>query len=130
MRLTGDSKVVLVPQRGNPKGSVSIEVLTILQTGEKVWGEFCQTLSKKWTSHKTAKEDRYLNARPHWAKQWKGLNIRDQPIEQYFEETAYHGAFKEFREGFEGIVKARGGDLNETLARFGDPTMKRLIFKV
>ncbi|KZW03345.1 hypothetical protein EXIGLDRAFT_600728 [Exidia glandulosa HHB12029] len=125
MRLTGSSDVILAPQRGNQHGTASIEVLTTLGTGQEVWYKFCQTMTDHWTSYKDSKGE-YLNTRPHWAKQWKGLEVRDKPIEDYFTETAYAEAFREFKVCFEALVGSEA--VQDTLARFADPTIARLIF--
>ena len=56
------------------------------------------------------------------------ITVNGKPIEQYFKEDAYPEAFQEFRTVFEGIVKARGSTVEETLARFGNGLMERLIW--
>lgn len=128
MRLTGGSEVVLAPQRGNT-GTISIEVLTTLVTPQDDWLSFMQQVADKWTAYDI--RDAAGNAllpRPHWAKQWAGLQVRGKPVEQYFREDAYRGAFAEFRQAFEGIVTKRGSTVEETRARFGNALMERLIF--
>ncbi|KZW03333.1 hypothetical protein EXIGLDRAFT_759198 [Exidia glandulosa HHB12029] len=128
MRLTGSSEVILAPQRGNKYGTASIEVLTTLPTGEEVWGSFCQKLTDHWTSY-TDSNATLLNARPHWAKQWKGLVVHNKPVERYFTEDAYRDAFMEFKVGFNALV---GSDeaAKDTLARFADPTIARLVLEL
>ncbi|KZT00933.1 uncharacterized protein LAESUDRAFT_739389 [Laetiporus sulphureus 93-53] len=129
MRLTGQSSVLLAPQRGNASGTVSIEVLTTLASPQSEWASFCQEVTDRWTSYDTKGEDgRTMNPRPHWAKQWSGLLVRGKPIEQYIREDAYGDAFAEFRGAFQNIVQKRGGTVNETLARFGNQTLQGLIF--
>ena len=129
MRLTGGSDVWLAPQRGNTNGTVSIEVLTTFTTPPEVWKNFQQTITDTWTSYKD-EEGNYLNARPHWAKQWEGLQVRGKDIKRYLKEDAYKDAFPAFRQTFEGIVTSRGGTVEETRARFGNALMNDLIFGI
>jgi hypothetical protein len=127
MRLTGGSDVLLAPQRGNTNGTASIEVLTTLTTPENDWTRFRQTLTDLWTSYKDA-DGNYLNARPHWAKQWDSVIVRGKPIERYMKEDGFKGAFSEFRAVFEQIVTSRGSSVKETRAVFGNDVLGRLIF--
>ncbi|CAL1712310.1 unnamed protein product [Somion occarium] len=128
MRLTGGSNVLLAPQRGNA-GTVSIEVLTTLITPKDDWQTFMQQIADKWTSYDLKDENgNTLYPRPHWAKQWGGLQIHGKPIERYFREDAYKDAFSEFRKTFGNIVTSRGSSVDETLKMFGTVTMERLIF--
>ena len=129
MRLTGGSDVLLAPQRGNTQGTASIEVLTTLTTPPDVWQKFRQTMADIWTSYKD-EEGNYLNARPHWAKEWEGLKVRGKDIKQYLKEDAYKDAFPAFRQTFESIVTSRGGTVEETRARFGNALMNDLIFGI
>ncbi|HEV7737135.1 MAG TPA: D-arabinono-1,4-lactone oxidase [Chlamydiales bacterium] len=128
MRLTGDSNIILAPQRGNENGTISIEVLTTLITPDKTWQNFNQKIADIWNSY-TGENGNKLNDRPHWAKEWSGLRVHGKEVEQYFKEDAYYDAFKEFRMRFGAILKARDVTLADTLDRFGTETMKRLIFE-
>lgn len=129
MRLTGNSNILLAPQRGNT-ATASIECLTTLITPQDDWATFMQVLADKWTSYGDVKDanGNVLYPRPHWAKQWKGLQVRGKPAETYFKEDAYKAAFADFRAAFEGIVTQRGSTVQETLARFGNEMMERLIW--
>lgn len=129
MRLTGGSDVLLAPQRGNHDfGSASIEVLTTLTTPPEVWKAFQQTMADKWTSYKD-ENGNYLNARPHWAKQWEGLTVRGKPIHQYLRDHAYADVIPQFRQTFEKIVTERGGSVQDTRARFGNKLIEGFIFE-
>ena len=129
MRLTGDSNIILAPQRGNTFGTTSIEVLTTLATPADEWAAFMQLVADKWTSYGARGEDgRPLVPRPHWAKQWSGLVVRGKPVNQYLKEDAYGEAFADFRSVFERIVTQRGCTVEETRARFGNALMDGLIF--
>jgi hypothetical protein len=129
MRLMGDSNITLAPQRGNQGGTIAIEVLTTKSTPDSVWASFKQTIANVWTSYTDDKGER-LNARPHWAKEWEGINVHGKPIARYLKEDAYATAFAEFQEGFERIVKGHqnGPSVSDTLAMFGTQTMQQLIW--
>ena len=90
-----------------------------------------QLVADKWTSYDLVKDadGRTLYPRPHWAKQWAGLEVNKKPIETYMREDAYKDAFSDFRGAFEKIVKARGSTVDETLGRFGNGLMERLIWR-
>jgi hypothetical protein len=126
MRLMGGSNVILAPQYKN-EATASIEVLTHQGTPPEAWADFKQHITDKWTSYKD-KNGQFLNARPHWAKEWKGLRVHGQPIEDYMRETAYKEAFSEFRTVFARVVENNKCSVEETLNIFGNDTMKDLIF--
>ena len=127
MRLTGGSDVLLAAQRGNTS-TLSIEVFTILTTPPDDWRTFRQQVVDRWTSYKSPSTGEYINARPHWAKQWWDLEVRGKPIEEYLKDDAYKVAFGEFREAMEGIVTKRGGTVEEARSRFGNDLLERLIW--
>ncbi|KAH9914605.1 uncharacterized protein B0H18DRAFT_1044638 [Fomitopsis serialis] len=129
MRLTGASDVILAPQRTNALGTVSIEVLTTLATPKDMWADFMQLVADKWTGYDSkGADDRRLLPRPHWAKQWDGLQVRGKPVVQYLKEDAYGEAFVEFRDTFQRIVTTRGCSVGETRSRFGNALMDSLVF--
>ncbi|TFY63527.1 hypothetical protein EVJ58_g3204 [Rhodofomes roseus] len=129
MRLTGDSNVILAPQRGNTFGTASIEVLTTLATPEPMWADFMQLVADKWTSYDSKGADgRPLLPRPHWAKQWNGLQVHGKSVKQYMKEDAFKEAFAEFRDTFGQIVTSRGCSVEETRSRFGNALMDDLAF--
>ncbi|CAE6418865.1 unnamed protein product [Rhizoctonia solani] len=128
MRLTGGSEVLLAPQRGNKFGTVSIEVLTIPTTPKDAWARFMQQMADAWTSYTDSKGN-LLNARPHWAKQWEGLTVRNQPIEKYLKQSAYRDAIPEFRAMLEVIAESQGTTVQDMRNRFGNPLLERLIFE-
>ncbi|CAE6497565.1 unnamed protein product [Rhizoctonia solani] len=127
MRLTGGSDVLLAPQRGNEFGTISIEILTVPSTPKDVWARFMQQIADLWTSYVDSK-GAPLNARPHWAKQWQGLTVRDQPIEQYLKQCAYKDAIPEFRAMLEVISESQGTTVQDMRSRFSNPLLERLIF--
>ncbi|KAG9078733.1 hypothetical protein FRC06_008199, partial [Ceratobasidium sp. 370] len=127
MRLTGGSQVLLAPQRGNNLGTISIEALTTTITPEGVWKSFLQQLVDKWAGYRDSK-GQLLNTRPHWAKQWKGLTVREQPVETYLKGTAYKEAIPEFRAALEAIAQAQGTTVAEMRQMFGNPLLETLFF--
>ena len=129
MRLIGGSQVLLAPQGGHDSW-VSIEFVTTLNAGDDgSWGPCMQEVANKWTSYNTKDAaGKTLYTRPHWAKQWEGLTINKKPIEKYFKEDAYREEFPLFRKTFEDIVTRRGSTVEESLSRFGNDLMERLIF--
>jgi len=127
MRLTGGSDALLAAQRGNTS-TLSIEVFTILTTPPDDWRTFRQQVVDYWTSYKSPSTGEYINARPHWAKQWWDLEVRGKPIEEYLKDEAYNVAFAEFREAMECIVTKRGGTVEEARLRFGNDLLERLIW--
>lgn len=128
MRLTGGSDILLAPQHGNDDfGTVSIEVLTTLTTPPKLWKSFRQTMADRWTSYKD-ENGNFLNARPHWAKEWDGLTVHGKPIKQYLREDAYSGVLPQFQKTFAKIVTDRGSSVEDTRARFGNKLMEELLF--
>jgi len=129
MRLTGSSQILLAPQLNNTLGTVSIEVLTTSITPEHEWRSFMQQITDRWTSYRSPdKGGAYLNARPHWAKEWQGLMVRGKPIETYLRKEAYKEARAEFVKVLEEVVRRRGSTLEETRKRFGNPLLERLFF--
>lgn len=66
----GSSTVIMAPQAKNRFGTVSIEVISNLASGDNdVWKNFVQRLVDKWTTYED-ENGNPLNIRPHWAKQW------------------------------------------------------------
>jgi hypothetical protein len=127
MRLTGGSNVILAPQRGNDLGTISIEVLTIPTTPKDEWQSYLQQITDVWTGY-TDHNGVLLNSRPHWAKQWQGLIVRNQPIEEYLRNTAYKDAIPEFRATLEKIAAVQGTTVDAMRERFGNPLLERLFF--
>lgn len=72
MRVTGDSNVIMAPQRGNSLGTASIEVITSMpavRDKRGIWSGFKQTLANIWLNYEDA-DGQKLRVRPHWAKEW------------------------------------------------------------
>lgn len=130
MRLTGDSNVTLAPQRHNGElGTISIEVLTIPTTPAADWKQYKQEMIDKWTSYRdNTEEGNLLNARPHWAKEWQGLNVRGMDIMTYLKTVAYKKEIPEFVGMLDTITKKNGTTLEESRKRFSNPLLEELFF--
>lgn len=126
MRVMGGSSILLAPQYGNSWGTCSIEVLTHCNTPMQEWNTFKQQLLDKWTSYRDA-QGALLNARPHWAKEWEGLHIHNQPAADYFRDHAYAAVIPAFRQQLETIVAQGSADLALTKKMFGNDTLKNII---
>jgi hypothetical protein len=130
MRLTGTSQILLAPQLNNPLGTISIEILTTSITPDAAWRSFMQQLTDLWSRYRSLGEkgEPFLNIRPHWAKEWQGLEVRGKEIVRYLREDAYKEERVEFVRVLEEVVRRRGGTLEETRKRFGNPLLERLFF--
>jgi hypothetical protein len=73
MRIMGGSDMVMAPQRGNARGTCSIEVLT-LEAARGLWVPYAEEVVGKWLSYRDARGER-VRTRPHWAKQWDGIKV-------------------------------------------------------
>ena len=71
-----------------------------------------------------------LNVRPHWAKQWQGLSLRGNPIEDYLPTVAYQPRLPEFRQGLLSVAGAGNYTLSDMQARFSNPLLDKLFASV
>ena len=126
MRIMGSSNALLAPQRGNDLGTVSIGILsTVNAARDGRWPEFCQRVVDLWSSSPYSEN---LNVRPHWAKEWTGLNMRGQPIETYMRDVAFADQISEFRGAMEGIGDRHGYAVEDVQARFSNPLWDQIVF--
>ncbi|KIK54755.1 hypothetical protein GYMLUDRAFT_176806 [Collybiopsis luxurians FD-317 M1] len=128
MRLTGSSNVIMAPQQHNDYGTCSIEVLTTLNPTEQEWKDYKQQVVDMWSKYTDA-SGKPLNIRPHWAKEWQGLNVRNKDVIKYLQEDAYPNEIKEFVDTLSSITSKRGSSLAESRQRFSNPLLEQLIFK-
>ncbi|CCO36211.1 hypothetical protein BN14_10339 [Rhizoctonia solani AG-1 IB] len=128
MRLTGDSDVILAPQRHNKLGTISIEAVTTMETNSNDWESFLQDVVNRWAQYKDS-DGNLLNIRPHWAKQWQGLTIRGEPAETYMKETAYKEAIPEFVKTLGAIAATQGTTVSAMRDMFGNNLLERLFFE-
>jgi hypothetical protein len=125
MRIMGSSNITMAPQHGNRFGTCSIEVLTNQATPAREWARFMQDVANLWTSYTDAR-GRPLNLRPHWAKQWQELTLRDRPAVSYLRDGAYAARIPKFRAGLRAIAKA-GGYTTSDLRMFSTPLLDELL---
>lgn len=126
MRITSDSNITMAPQFGNTFGTCSIEVLTPGNTDRSDWHDFMQKLTDIWASYTDA-GGKLLNIRPHWAKQWQGLNLRNMAIEKYLTKVAYKDRLPEFLDGLEKIAISGGYSLDDMFGRFTNPLIRKIF---
>jgi hypothetical protein len=119
MRITGGSSVHLAPQYGNhDHGTCSIEVLTPENVDANEWNGFMQETIDSWLSLKDDDGDlihpfknddgNLLYCRPHWAKEWMGLKVEDEPINDYLKNKAFKDQIPLFIEGLKAVADAGG----------------------
>ncbi|KAF5356511.1 hypothetical protein D9757_008749 [Collybiopsis confluens] len=127
MRITGSSEILMAPQRNNDFGTCSIEILTTLNPEKSQWQEYKQYMVDKWASYTDA-NGKLLNIRPHWAKEWQGLQVRGKDVIDYLREDAYADELPAFVDTLSSITSKRGSSLAETRTRFSNPLLEKVIF--
>lgn len=124
LRIMGGSDVIMAPQRGNSLGTASIEVLTIPDAvADDEWMDFIQKVTDIWMSYG---DD--LNVRPHWAKEWDGLQLKGQDARKYLKNVAYRLQIDEFRAALRRIGKPHGWGLDELRSRFSNELWDEIVF--
>ncbi|KAL7563060.1 hypothetical protein ACA910_007148 [Epithemia clementina (nom. ined.)] len=111
MRVYGNSDIYMAPVHGNRHGTCSIEVLTPENVDHESWMNFLQELVDLWLSY-TDENGILLNSRPHWVKEWQGLQVRGQDIRQYLKQHAYPTQIAKFQTGVAAIASAGGTTLS------------------
>lgn len=123
LRIMGGSDVIMAPQRGNTL-TASIEVLTIPDAvADDEWMEFIQKVADIWMSYGDE-----LNVRPHWAKEWEGLQFKGNEALKYLKNVAYFSQIAEFRTALQKIGQPHGWGLDELQSRFSNELLDKLIF--
>jgi hypothetical protein len=125
MRIMGGSDITLAPQRGNRFGTCSIEVLTSQLAPAREWRGFMQDIADLWMAYDDP-DGRPLNVRPHWAKQWQGIRLRDRPAVSHLRDRAYATRIPEFRAGLRAIAR-QGGYTARDLRLFSNPLLDDLF---
>lgn len=128
MRVMAHGDAIMAAQHGNRLGTCSIEVLTTPHTDYKEWQAFMQDVVNLWTSLK-AFDGATLNTRPHWAKQWQGLQFNGQPANQYLKNVAYRDQIPAFKAALQPVAQAGGYTLQDCKNRFSNPVFDD-IFEV
>jgi hypothetical protein len=129
MRVMGGSGVTMAPQFGNSLGTCAIEVLTTIDTDPGDWAAFMQSITDAWTGLIDA-DGRLLNVRPHWAKQWRGLEVRGMPINDYLRTVAYKDRFPEFRSGLTAVAEAGGTTVKDMQRLFSNSLINEVFASV
>ena len=129
MRIMADSNIAMAPQYGNKWGTCSIEVLTTPNTDPMEWKAFMQDISDLWMSLK-ASNGSTLNIRPHWAKQWQGLEFEGQPANQYLKNIAYKNQIPMFKSSLQKVALAGGYGLKDCQILFSNTVFDDLFEQV
>ena len=82
--MAGSSCVLMAPQRKN-KWTCTIEVLTSMNVPKDEWINFITELNKRWLYNPLIKQKEYKGnyCRPHWAKEWDTMTIKNMPAIEY-----------------------------------------------
>lgn len=129
MRIMGDSNILIAPQHGNPFGTCSIEVLTLLTTPKDEWQDFIQEITDAWSAFTDASGNP-LNIRPHWAKEWEGLKVRNMEILDYLKNVAYKEQLPKFKKILKMIAEEQDFSLADVQERFSNPLIDNLFENV
>ncbi|KAM0141342.1 hypothetical protein ACHAP3_002204 [Botrytis cinerea] len=133
LRIMGDSNLIMAPQRGNRWGTASIEILSVPDAvRDEEWLPFCQEVVDLWAGYKGRMsvdgEERLLNVRPHWAKEWEGVKIRGRKAREYVREVGYREEVGEFRAVLGEIGREQGWGLEDLKGRFSNELWDYVVF--
>ncbi|THV95999.1 hypothetical protein D6D27_02924 [Aureobasidium pullulans] len=124
MRITGDSDIVMAPQRGNSHGTVALEIGSVIDTvTEEEWQTFCQSFVDMLTA--LAPEGKL---RPHWGKEWVKMRFGGLPAREYIRTSAYKTEIPECLAMLQKIGKRQGWTLNDLNKRFSNKLLDDLFF--
>jgi hypothetical protein len=126
MRIMGDSEMIMAPQYGNKFGTCAIEVLTLSSTPRDEWKAYLQEITSIWESYTDA-QGNPLNIRPHWAKEWEGLKVRNLEILDYLKQVAYKDQLPKFKKILQLIAEEQGFTLADMQSRFSNPLIDNLF---
>lgn len=126
MRIMGGSDITMAAQHGNDLGTCSIEMLTFDSVKQQDWQDFMQEITDEWSKHTDANGNP-LKIRPHWAKQWKGLTVRGQPIIEYIKDV-YKENIQKFKADLEQIGQSQGLTLENMRSMFSDNLLDKIFF--
>lgn len=127
MRIMGGSDVTLAPQYGNEFGTCAIEILSFDEVPADEWQAFMQEMTDAWSKH-TDSKGQPLRIRPHWAKQWKNLTVRGQPINDYVKEV-YADKIIDFKADLEKIGAPDGVTVENLRSLFSNDLLDKIIFE-
>ncbi|THY28155.1 hypothetical protein D6D01_03971 [Aureobasidium pullulans] len=124
MRITGDSDIIMAPQRGNSHGTVALEIGSVTDTvTEEEWQTFCQSFVDMLTA--LAPEGKL---RPHWGKEWEKMRFGGLPAREYIRTSAYKTEIPECLAMLQKIGKRQGWTLNDLNKRFSNKLLDDLFF--
>jgi hypothetical protein len=116
----------MAPQHGNKFGTCAIEVLTLSSTPRDEWKAYLQEITSIWESYTDA-QGNPLNIRPHWAKEWEGLKVRNLEILDYLKQVAYKDQLPKFKKVLQLIAEEQGFTLADMQSRFSNPLIDNLF---
>lgn len=124
MRVLGGSDVTLCTQRGNARGTCSIEVLTNTLTGEREWAAFRDEITARWeaVARRYGSGARVL---PHWAKEWPA-RMGGRGVTEYLQRE-YAGAGAQFLGHLAAAGRAGGFAEDDALRMFGSPSIVQIL---
>jgi len=138
MRITSDSDVFIAPQYGNTHGTCSVEILTPENVDREHWKTFMQETIDLWMNLKDDdgknihpfinEKGQTLHVRPHWAKEWMGMNVDGLPINVYLKEKAYKEQIPLFVNGLEAVCKDGGYTMDDANKIFSTKFSREMFF--
>lgn len=87
-----------------------------------------QRMSDIWRSY-TDNDGAKLHVRPHWAKEWDGLQLSGMDARKYLKTVAYKDQIPKFRSALAEIEKEQGWTLEELKNRFSNELWDELVFE-
>lgn len=124
MRITGDSDMIMAPQRGNSHGTVAIEIGSVTDTvTEEEWQTFCQGFVDGLAA--LAPEGRL---RPHWGKEWVKMRFDGLSARDYVRTVAYKSEIPECLAALEKIGKRQGWTTKDLHKRFSNDLLDDIFF--
>jgi hypothetical protein len=124
MRITGDSDIIMAPQRENSHGTVAIEIGSVTDTvTEEEWQTFCQTLVDGLTA--LAPKGKL---RPHWGKEWVKMRFSGLSARDYVRTVAYKSEIPECLATLEKIGKRQGWTMKDLRRRFSNKLLDDIFF--
>jgi hypothetical protein len=124
MRITGDSDIIMAPQRGNSHGTAAIEIGSVTDAvTEEVWQTFCQGCVDGLTA--LAPEGKL---RPHWGKEWVKMRFGGLPAREYIRAVAYKTETPECLAVLEKIGRRQGWTTKDLHKRFSNKLLDDIFF--
>ncbi|KAI4728000.1 hypothetical protein E4T49_04188 [Aureobasidium sp. EXF-10728] len=115
MRITGDSDIIMAPQRGNIHGTVALEVGSVTDSvTEEEWQTFCQGLVDALT--------------PLAPEEWVKMRFGGLPACEYVRTVAFKNEIPECLATLERIGKRQGWTLKDLHKRFSNTLLDDIFF--